>query len=139
MIPRSMDRQRTPARFERPDSDRLERRTEGAQSRCERPSVRRFPTHLRLGETAIVGLPRREVYRAGFDDRGQDACDSTGVGVCVDLLPRADDPERSLSLSKIRELFAGYECGRLGLNRCASGPKNDARCKEFAPHCIENR
>jgi hypothetical protein len=57
----------------------------------------------------------------------------------VDLLPRADYPERSLSLSKIREVFGRYERRRLGLNGRASGPKNDARCKEFAPHRIEDR
>src|ERR1700680_1673023 len=105
MIPRSMDRQRTPARFERPDSDRLERRTEGAQSRCERPSVRRFPTHLRPGETAIVGLPRREIHRTGLDDLGQQGCDSTGMGMRIDLLTRADCPERTLALDEIRKLF----------------------------------
>src|ERR1700730_8451164 len=139
MIPRSMDRQRTPARSERSDSDQLPRRAEGTRSRCQGPSVRRFPAHLRLGETTIVWLPRREVYRAGFDDRGQNGCDSAGVGMRVDLLPRTDYPERSLYLSKIRKLFGGYERWRLGLNRRALGAKNDARRKEFAPHCVEER
>jgi hypothetical protein len=101
--------------------------------------VRRFPAHLRLGEPTIVWLPRREVYSAGFDDRGQNGCDSTGVGVRIDRLARTDYPERSISLSKIRELLGGYERRRLGLNRHASGAKNDARCKEFAPHCVEDR
>src|SRR5712691_6958645 len=105
MTPRSMDLQRRLARSERSDSDRLQWRAEETRSRSQRPSVRRLPAHLRLGEATIVGLPRREVHRAGLDYRGQHGRDATGVGMRVHLLSRTDDLERSLSFGKIRELF----------------------------------
>ena len=79
--------------------------------------MRRLPADLRLGQPAIVGLPRSEIDWRVFDQRFEQQSHAPRVRMEIELPTGSDHLEGWIALSQLAQLLGADERGRLRLDR----------------------
>src|ERR1051325_5545442 len=99
----------------------------------------RLPFDLRLRQSAVIRLPRREIYGSGAKKAFQKRRDAASVRMSIDQLTRANNDEMTGHVGELVQLFRTNDPWCVRLARRFLTRDNDVRRIEFTTHGIEHR